>query len=191
MRRLGRWLLNFLAVLSLLLCVASIVLWVRSYAAEDALAASYHWNYLSIASFGGELGCELGRMYDAGPADLYTPQLTIRYRRVPARNIPEGDSIHIAEAGGRFKLPHCHDFLGFRWHPRGDRDWEYQERGIAVPWWFAALVFGAFPAREARRLVLRWRRQSAGHCRSCGYDLTANVSGTCPECGRPTLEGAK
>lgn len=22
-----------------------------------------------------------------------------------------------------------------------------------------------------------------GHCRSCGYDLTGNVSGVCPECG--------
>ena len=23
-------------------------------------------------------------------------------------------------------------------------------------------------------------------CRQCGYDLTGNVSGVCPECGRPT-----
>ncbi|MDB5356511.1 MAG: hypothetical protein JWN24_2964 [Phycisphaerales bacterium] len=23
-----------------------------------------------------------------------------------------------------------------------------------------------------------------GHCLACGYDLTGNVSGTCPECGR-------
>ena len=22
------------------------------------------------------------------------------------------------------------------------------------------------------------------HCRTCGYDLTGNTSGTCPECGR-------
>lgn len=24
-----------------------------------------------------------------------------------------------------------------------------------------------------------------GHCRKCGYDLTGNVSGVCPECGMP------
>lgn len=24
----------------------------------------------------------------------------------------------------------------------------------------------------------------SGRCRSCGYDLTGNVSGRCPECGR-------
>jgi len=27
------------------------------------------------------------------------------------------------------------------------------------------------------------RRFPAGHCQECGYDLTGNVSGRCPECG--------
>jgi hypothetical protein len=27
------------------------------------------------------------------------------------------------------------------------------------------------------------KRASAGHCARCGYDLTGNVSGICPECG--------
>jgi hypothetical protein len=33
----------------------------------------------------------------------------------------------------------------------------------------------------------RWldRRYSDGCCPSCGYNLTANVSGICPECGKP------
>lgn len=26
-----------------------------------------------------------------------------------------------------------------------------------------------------------------GCCRECGYDLTGNVSGVCPECGTPIL----
>ncbi|MCC6358656.1 MAG: hypothetical protein IT450_07930 [Phycisphaerales bacterium] len=28
------------------------------------------------------------------------------------------------------------------------------------------------------------RRPRPGCCSACGYDLTGNVSGTCPECGR-------
>jgi hypothetical protein len=35
--------------------------------------------------------------------------------------------------------------------------------------------------------VLLWwadrRRIAPGHCRNCGYDMTGNVSGRCPECG--------
>ena len=29
----------------------------------------------------------------------------------------------------------------------------------------------------------RWRRRRRGRCVTCGYDLTGNVSGVCPECG--------
>jgi len=28
------------------------------------------------------------------------------------------------------------------------------------------------------------RGRPPGHCQSCGYDLTGNVSGVCPECGQ-------
>ncbi len=45
--------------------------------------------------------------------------------------------------------------------------------------------------------VLSWRRyrlvNRAGHCVSCGYDLTGNTSGVCPECGVeiPDLEAVR
>lgn len=29
------------------------------------------------------------------------------------------------------------------------------------------------------------------HCRKCGYNLTGNRSGTCPECGEPILSGSR
>ncbi len=34
------------------------------------------------------------------------------------------------------------------------------------------------------------RMLSANRCHICGYDLTGNVSGRCPECGAPTKSGA-
>src|SRR5262249_29237548 len=38
--------------------------------------------------------------------------------------------------------------------------------------------------------AIDWRRQAfhPGLCRKCGYDLTENISGRCPECGTPTRE---
>ena len=35
---------------------------------------------------------------------------------------------------------------------------------------------------------VRWRRadRATRSCRTCGYDLTGNVSGVCPECGQAT-----
>lgn len=32
--------------------------------------------------------------------------------------------------------------------------------------------------------------QPGPHCRECGYDLTGNVSGICPECGKATASSA-
>jgi hypothetical protein len=35
------------------------------------------------------------------------------------------------------------------------------------------------------------RRPPRGHCQACGYDLTGNVSGRCPECGTPVEREGK
>ena len=43
-----------------------------------------------------------------------------------------------------------------------------------------AALFYAFLERPSR---LSSARRSAGLCLKCGYDLTGNVSGVCPECG--------
>ena len=56
--------------------------------------------------------------------------------------------------------------------------------------WVPIAVTAALPAAWlllflARRLLLPMRRERLGLCRSCGYDLTGNTSGTCPECGKP------
>jgi hypothetical protein len=38
--------------------------------------------------------------------------------------------------------------------------------------------------RLHRDFKLRVTRVARGQCVQCGYDLTGNVSGVCPECGR-------
>jgi len=51
----------------------------------------------------------------------------------------------------------------------------------AAPFWLAglaALLMALQAVRDERAL-----RLAPPHCSRCGYDLTGNLSGTCPECG--------
>ena len=41
----------------------------------------------------------------------------------------------------------------------------------------------AMPGVVVAVLIARRRPYPRGHCRRCGYDLTGNTSGRCPECG--------
>jgi hypothetical protein len=52
---------------------------------------------------------------------------------------------------------------------------------LAVPFALPPLAWAlSFYGRDRLR-----RRAKAGRCAGCGYALSGNVSGTCPECGTP------
>lgn len=55
---------------------------------------------------------------------------------------------------------------------------------VAIPLWFIASILiltGAIPfAIQLRRRLIRL---GVGFCQKCGYDLSGNMSGVCPECG--------
>lgn len=60
---------------------------------------------------------------------------------------------------------------------------EWYPGRVIVPLWIPFLLLAAPSA------CLWWldrRRIPPGHCLKCGYDLTGNVSGVCPECGEKT-----
>ena len=52
---------------------------------------------------------------------------------------------------------------------------------VEIPLWIPGVLAG----------ILGWklgRRRKLPHlCRTCGYDLTLNISGVCPECGKEIL----
>ncbi|HEY3241813.1 MAG TPA: hypothetical protein VGM03_00550 [Phycisphaerae bacterium] len=50
---------------------------------------------------------------------------------------------------------------------------------LSVPVWLPVLILVA----PTLWLWVRDRRPKPGHCQRCGYDLTGNTSGVCPECG--------
>ncbi len=65
------------------------------------------------------------------------------------------------------------------------KGWEqamFRTRELSLPSPLVAVMLGLPPDVI---LVWRWRagRVRPGHCNHCGYNLTGNVSGVCPECG--------
>jgi len=55
---------------------------------------------------------------------------------------------------------------------------------VGPDWWFdMPFWFLLLPVGVATLLAWRWDRPRPGQCPSCGYDLTGNESGFCPECG--------
>ena len=171
-----RRLLDLLTVLSLLLCVAVGILWVRSLK-------------------GGE------EAYYRGPAasDRWSPGLRLRStrsglivtawaRRALAPGIPavwhyESWS---PEGEGMASLPDEFVYLplGAGWGHSAEPNYRRWELGAPYPTVaFATTLFPA--ARLSIHLVGRAgrrRRSRNGLCRSCGYDLRA-TPGMCPECG--------
>lgn len=59
-------------------------------------------------------------------------------------------------------------------------------REVIIPLWFFAAIFAILPAIWFAGFIIRRLRLRQGRCLACGYDLTGNTSGICPECGTKT-----
>lgn len=168
MRKFADLLFKLCAAISLLVCVAVCVLWVRSYWVGDGCVwkpAAGDDRYYSTA-------LALGRWrFDAGhwrthEADFY-------------RDISDPDYIE-ADAGALgFALEFLHDDT-----PAG-------HLRLVFPMWAPAVVSGILPAMACIVYAHRRRanvRRAAGLCPACGYDLRA-TPGLCPECGIAFIPG--
>ncbi len=62
-----------------------------------------------------------------------------------------------------------------------------RRRLVTVLWTAKLPIWMLFVVAAVPTAFLWWRDRRGvppGACRSCGYDLTGNVSGVCPECGK-------
>ena len=188
MRRLARHAFTVLSLLSLLLCVAVGVLWVRSYWVADQVI---HWTPSGVPvshtlwSTRGNLALQRWEP----PADL------------PVHVSKRGWSSWHGPAGENDPTPYLasrgtHRLLGvtyfdYTWTGTSSPFAGVRERGVLVPYWLVLAVFGALPA--VRWLTTRRRRRAArlaaGLCMNCGYDLRASP-GRCPECGAVAAAGS-
>jgi len=191
-KRLFRVLLNAATVLSLLLCAATVLLWVRSYFASD-------WYCFPARRVVGD-----DRKEDWGLAT----QLVIRSNRGKVQFLWQETAAHRAEPTGRASTRPAPGLMSRQ--RTLSTDWSWQFGGVerfhrlpnrqqvangsylflgfddlTLPWWMAtaaaAILPGVWVVRVPGRLR-RLRRLRNRLCSKCGYDLRA-TPGRCPECG--------
>ena len=157
-----RRILSSASLLSLLLCLATAVLWVRSYWFGDIWELSRlirqnhpasgedEYRYLRIAVVGGYCATEYGQQ-SAVHGFKVKPLFHV------GGPLPPGATSHASDQIGGIESPPF---------------------SLATP----TLLFAILPGLW---VVLRKRDRNRNHacCRKCGYNLTGNTSGVCPECG--------
>jgi hypothetical protein len=169
-----RRLMNLVTVVSLLLCVAVCVLWVRSYIADDVLIHSDGRTALyNVRSTTGELWlivCHLNaEMNYVAPTRLRWDS-DRGHSRLATSNLVESTFLtrsgFACSTNGRFSV-------------------------LAAPHWMVAVTSAVLPTlgvlRLRRQRTMRNRRSRA-LCLRCGYDLRATPD-RCPECGTTRASG--
>jgi hypothetical protein len=199
-----RRLFTVLSALSLLLCVAVVVLWVRSYRVNETVAWYVNewdgWDGRfrargASSDSGGvmffilrreahlelEPDAHLRASFKRGNPDLHRPG----YRTDPPAGYPY--------MGGHYKGWGRFGF-GFYAGDRTPPSWpmSHDDLFLVVPHWLLVLAAALLPARWAlaRRRQRRSRRSALGLCPRCGYDLRA-TPGRCPECGSAMGKGQR
>jgi hypothetical protein len=187
-----RRLLNLLTALSLLLFLAVVAVWVRSYWRMDQWsgARSTLW---CAESRGGRV--TLYVVYGWPDPKPLRWHADVRHPPGPGVGIyprTQWERFGLYREAGTAVAPMTPDGRAFwdppaRWVPpvirRFSPPMAYWNFGL--PYWMPAAVLAALPiARGYRWLVAlrKARRSSAGLCPSCGYDLRATPD-RCPECG--------
>jgi hypothetical protein len=169
-----RWGFNIASLASLLFAIATIVFWIRSHWRDD----QFYWTRVSNHGTSGST-VNYALVSDEGIVG-------VAYVRVStASSDPAGLHWDSLEAGGLTpkttleRLGFMHD------HERviGPGGMSFTESVYAVPAWLVVIAFLIPPIAWLRRFLKRPKSSNA--CRKCGYNLTGNASGVCPECGTP------
>jgi hypothetical protein len=190
MRRFVRHLFTLCSALSLLLCVAVCVLWVRSHGLTDKVVWRRIDGERSIRSAEGRILLALYLRDRRGePAEWYG----LEYTR--SRANPVGFELYttLFMGGERGDTIARYERDSFAWsHRRNARRGTLIAHG-AAPFWSIALATAVPPlAWTARRWRSRFRarrRKCRGLCPACAYDLRAtpqeggDLLDRCPECG--------
>ena len=167
-----RRMFNLLAAVSLVLCLAFGVSWIRSYSGSDQLEFIIDngrdpWRFVRDETAHGIVALEWGHVGRQRRA----PRTYFFYIRRPE---PNNIDLPVHPAGYGFRV------LGF--------GFAYDPTPIGIvhslyaPHWFLMLLTALPAVSWTRRALRRRQRERLRLCRNCGYDLRATPD-PCPECG--------
>ena len=175
-----RRLLILLTALSLVLCIATVALWVRSFFVADVLTWFAENSAGGVRSTGGTIICrrivpaEGGKM----PRGLLDPQPSgVVYRAAsPAENVrpfdPKWAVAGFSAVEGTVAV----------FDPGASTSRNVRVCGVTVADWSIVAATAVLPCWRLVRRARAARPREPGLCPACGYDVRATPE-RCPECG--------
>jgi len=186
---------TFASALSLLLCAAAVVLLICTYRKGWSRQLSLRGRDYDFFSGGGTLAVSTQpTLPPIGPGLSGAGTAGYDLRLGPGLFFGAYDIAVAANYRPRYlltPLDQAKYYTRSRWDPRLDlRNYDRVKFSfrhvINISFGYPLVVTGILPCAAALRLYRRrrtlWRR-SHELCSTCSYDLTANISGICPECG--------
>lgn len=193
-----RRLFTLASILSLLLCAATLALWVRTYHNSDELVWRYgygdsgggvHFKRLSLVVVHGGIAVQERYFVEGGHfLDGWDPDWSA----------PPGWTFHLERSSSDEPYPYFLPstgvpgttvadwrFAGFQigWEKQGDKSGFAESfRWLTLPIGFVSLTAVVLPTVWSHRLLRKRRLRRVGVCPTCGYDLRASTA-RCPECG--------
>jgi hypothetical protein len=178
---------KFFLCLCILVFLLATGCWARSYFIHEAFTYNTAQYFINVV-------CDHGRLRLKMVIDPHGP-VTVW------PDTPSG--VLLSDGFQRFRFSEwfgCHFELstdrnaGWQWKPSGEGEWfafynKWRRPSRRQIYAIASLgpvcaLFAVWPVVALVRGPLRrYRRRRTGQCMKCGYNLTGNVSGICPECG--------
>jgi hypothetical protein len=187
-------LINAAQFLSLLLAVATAMLWIHTLECADAI----RWrvanqgtliNYRTVGVISTMGGVEIFWSFShVAPSPQELRNLSSFRGFFPRPLTVNEDPVDPSFASFRyFSVADAIHPLGFYFdRVRAAPRYHATVGTLSVPFWFVLVCFAIAPAMRLMHELRRRSRGKPGLCAKCGYDLRAS-SGQCPECGTPNV----
>jgi hypothetical protein len=192
-----------LAIGSLVLCVGTVALWIRSWHygqsiervdPQRRIVITSIWGIIQLTRWDGRFQSPTSAVFTLNSPPLGAWQRWMYWRGRNVGDTGPADSAYQPDFSG---LDHWWQQAGFDAFNRQCKptckatalhdwlqpsQWSGRLWSVAVPYWAIVVVFSILPGALVLRGIARTHRSRAGHCPICGYDLRATPH-RCPECG--------